>query len=91
MTQEGKPMSETKHEGLPVAGYVSQTGNKVEAVNVNKFIEERDIRRVELMRDMGLVDPRMAALGITRLQEAWMWINRAVFQPERVKLPEDAA
>lgn len=91
MTQEGKPMSETKHEGLPVAGYVSQTGNKVEAVNFNKLMEESAIRQVEWLRDTKLADPRMAAIGITKLQEAWMWINRAVFQPERVKLPEDAA
>lgn len=34
-------------------------------------------------------DPRWIAIGRTHLQEAFMFINRAVFQPARVALPGD--
>ena len=34
-------------------------------------------------------DQRMVAIARTGIQEAFMWANRAVFQPSRVKLPED--
>jgi len=34
-------------------------------------------------------DPRWLAKGRTALEEAFMFINRAVFQPARVALPED--
>ncbi len=36
-----------------------------------------------------IVDGRWLAIGRTQLQEAFMSINRAVFQPQRIKLPED--
>jgi hypothetical protein len=36
------------------------------------------------------VDQRWLAIGRTHIEEAFMAINRAVFQPQRVKLPEDA-
>lgn len=35
------------------------------------------------------MDGRMAALAITNLQQGFMWLNRAVFQPGRVTLAED--
>jgi hypothetical protein len=34
-------------------------------------------------------DQRWLAIGRTQLQEAFMSINRAVFQPQRIALPED--
>lgn len=77
------------HEGLPVSGYNPQSAEKVDLVNANKALEERCIRAAEKIRDHGGCDPRMAALAITNLQQAFMWLNRAVFQPGRVSLPED--
>ena len=35
-------------------------------------------------------DQRMVSIAVTGIQEAFMWANRAVFQPTRVKLPGDA-
>lgn len=90
-----------EHAGLPVAGYVAQSDDKVALVNENKVLEERCLRQLDAMNkhnmnmeDKGLgksaqYDPRMMALARTGIQEAFMWMNRAVFQPTRISLPED--
>lgn len=83
-------MKSKKHQGLPVAGYAPQTDAKVQIVNMNKALEERVLRQLDEMRNMPEVDGRMLALGVTGVQQAFMWINRAVFQPGRVTLPEDS-
>lgn len=92
----------TEHKGLPVAGYVPQSDDKVAVVNRNKILEERVLRQIDAMDKASLddavaagkgrpnlYDPRMIALARTGIQEAFMWLNRAVFQPTRVILPED--
>lgn len=79
----------TEHNGLPVAGYKAQSSDKVALVNVAKELEERVLRQIEVLQAEGVHDGRMLALGKTGIQDAFMWINRAVFQPGRVRLPED--
>ena len=82
----------TKHEGLPVAGYKPQNEDAVALVNENKHIEERVLRQIDkhtLANDAINVDQRMVALARTNIQQAFMWLNRAAFQPGRVQLPED--
>lgn len=83
-------MSDQKHEGLPVPGYRPQSEANILISKVNKELEERCIRQAEAIRDMPGMDARMAALAITNLQQSFMWLNRAVFQPGRVALAEDA-
>ena len=83
-------MANTAHPGLPVAGYTDQTTDKVAIVNANKALEERIIRAAEAIRDTASMDGRMAALAITNIQQGFMWLNRAVFQPGRLALPEDS-
>ncbi len=80
-----------KHEGLPVAGYLPQTSDKVALVNENKILEERCLRAADAIKETPGMDARMAALAITNIQQGFMWLNRAVFQPARVELPEDGA
>ena len=79
-----------EHQGLPVAGYQPQSGDKVATVNRAKELEERCLRHLDGLLKEGGHDPRMLALARTGIQEAFMWANRAVFQPARVPLPEDA-
>lgn len=81
----------TTHAGLPVAGYQPQTDDKVATVNHAKELEERVLRHLDALKADATSDKRMVALAITGIQDAFMWANRAVFQPGRVKLPEDAA
>lgn len=81
----------TKHTGLPVAGYNAQSDSNVILVNENKAIEERVLRQIDKHREAGSsFDQRMVALANTKIQEAFMWLNRAVFQPSRIALPEEA-
>lgn len=80
----------TEHPGLPVAGYRPQSDDRVAMVNANKEIEERVLRILDGLKDMGsAVDQRWLATGRTQLEQAFMAINRSIFRPGRVALPED--
>ena len=79
-----------EHKPLPVQGYTAQPGWKVDTVNENKVLEEQILRRLDGYKGMAQdVDQRWLAIGRTKLEEAFMAINRSVFQPQRAKLPTD--
>lgn len=69
----------------------------VEAAVVNGFKadEERLLRKLDALSKGSLegsgisMDGRWLAIGRTALEQAFMAINRAVFQPGRVAFPED--
>jgi len=100
LTQTADKEGEVK--GLPVAGYkLTQPETAIRAVNVFKALEERTLRHIEVLTgdrphltDIYPYHPgcdmRMLAVGRTQLQLAFMALNRAVFQPQRVDLPEDS-
>lgn len=71
----------------PVAGYRPQTQEALDLVNVNKRMEESILRHLDSMS--GDIDPRWMAIGRNHMEQAWMAINRAIFQPSRVTLPGD--
>lgn len=78
------------HQGLPVSGYRPQSDQAVKFVNSNKRVEEKILRLLDDMKQMGdAVDQRWVAIGRTHIEEGFMAINRAVFMPARVSLPED--
>lgn len=78
-----------EHTGLPVAGYTTQSDAKVSKVNEFKQDEERLLRKIDdIMAGEGF-DKRWAAVARTHIQEGFMALNRAVFQPQRIALPED--
>ncbi len=79
----------TEHEGLPVAGYRKQSTEAVDQVNVNKQNEERLLRLIELLMDGNEADKRWLAIAKTHFEEGYMALNRAIFKPGRVELPED--
>jgi hypothetical protein len=79
-------MSDTLHQGLPVAGYKPQSGHSVQTVNNNKRVEEETLRLLDMYADLPEVDKRWLAIGRTHLEQAWMAINRSIFKPDRVKL-----
>jgi hypothetical protein len=93
ITASDKSVTAAKLVGLPVAGYQAQSDENVALVNENKILEERVLRQIDKHvrnRDSQDIDQRMVALARTGIQDAFMWLNRAVFQPKRVSLPEDA-
>lgn len=82
------------HEGLPVPGYRTQTREAVAVVTKNKELEEMVLRVLDELRDAGVavpgkIDQRWLAIGRTAIEQGFMAVNRAVFQPERVKLEGD--
>jgi len=83
-------MGEAVHRGLPVSGYRAQSASAVDEVNRNKELEERVLRRLDQMQQLDPhVDLRWLAIGRTHIEQAFMAINRAVFQPARATLPGD--
>jgi hypothetical protein len=79
----------TMQQGLEVHGYQPQSQDRVAIVNGNKLTEEMLLRRIESLTKDGVADPRWAAIAKTDLERGFMALNRAVFQPSRVKLPGD--
>ena len=80
------------NQPLPVSGYTPQPDAKVALVNEFKQDEERLLRKLDKLAstlDNPFADQRWLAVGRRHLQQAFMEINRAVFQPQRIKLPED--
>ncbi|WP_323041573.1 hypothetical protein [Gemmobacter sp.] len=77
--------------GLPVSGYRPQSDKAVAIVNENKAAEERILRKLDSLAQDPAVDRRWLAIARTNIEQGFMAMNRAVFQPGRVALPEDQA
>lgn len=82
-------MSTKDHAGLPVEGYKPQSAAAVDIVNDLKRDEERLLRKLDAMQGNPDINGRWLAIGRTGIEQAFMAINRSVFQPGRVQLPED--
>lgn len=77
------------HPGLPVAGYVDQPTANVGLVNTNKLVEEAVLRVLDNLATLPHVDQRWLAIGRTSIENGWMAVNRSIFQPSRIALPDD--
>jgi hypothetical protein len=90
------------HAGLPVHGYQPQSDDKVALVNGFKQDEERLLRQLdglEIPTDkvrehdgwplVEMPDPRWISIARSHFEQGYMALNRSVFKPQRVKLPED--
>lgn len=79
----------TDNTPLPVKGYTGQSNDNVALANRLKEAEERYLRELDLLAAIPTLDQRMVALARTNMQTAAMWAVRSIFQPTRIKLPED--
>ena len=77
---------EELHNPIPVAGYKPQGQYTIDLVNQNKREEEKALRNLDLLAKEDKVDKRWLAIGRTHLEQAYMAINRAIFQPTRIEL-----
>ena len=84
-----EPGPGSDHVGLPVAGYRSQPAAAVDQVNIHKVLEEQGLRELDRLAALPDVDQRWLALGRTHIEQGWMAVNRAVFKPDRAKLPNE--
>ncbi len=78
----------TDYTPPPVSGYVTQSQDRVDEVNINKRLEEVALRRIDDLDHTDWVDARWLAIGRTQLEQAFMSLNRAIFQPQRIKIEE---
>ncbi len=78
-----------QHGGLPVAGYRPQSEVNVERVNLNKRLDEQVLRALDVLAEQPDIDKRWLAIGRTSIEQGFMAVNRAVFQPARVALAAD--
>ncbi len=76
------------HQGLPVVGYRPQGEAALELVNRNKRIEEEVLRILDALAHGDDIDKRWLAIGRTQIEQGFMAVNRAIFQPARVSLEE---
>lgn len=82
-------MGDVTRIGLPVLGYRPQGEAAIDTVNRNKAAEEYVLRMIDDMIADEKIDARWLAVGRTLIEQGFMAVNRAVFKPERVKLPAD--
>lgn len=78
------------YKGLPIPGYKDQTATNVALVSHFKRQEERLLREMDEMKDMADIDKRWLAIARTQIEQGYMALNRSVFKPDRVELPEDS-
>ncbi|ADE84738.1 Acb2/Tad1 domain-containing protein [Rhodobacter capsulatus] len=79
------------HEGLPVAGYKPQSGEALAVVNGNKWLEELLLRRLDVLAADPAIDKIWLQIGRTAIEQGFMAVNRAVFQPGRAEIEVDPA
>jgi len=82
-------LSDFPYKPLPVSGYVSQDDWAVDNVNDMKRNEELILRRLDFLAKQERTDKRWLAIGRTKIEEAFMAINRSIFKPQRIELSSD--
>jgi hypothetical protein len=67
-----------------IKGYSKPSDEQIALVNKFKDHEKALGTLYHEVVASGLADPRQLAIGKTQAQQAYMWLNRAIFQPEDV-------
>lgn len=76
----------TEHKPMPVAGYTAQSDAKLALVNRNKQLEESVLTALDDLMACPLADQRWLAIARTQIEQGFMAFNRAIFQPQRLKV-----
>jgi len=79
----------TDHKPMPVAGYTAQIDENVQMVNLNKRDEEMLLRSLDAYAMNPEVDRRWLSIAKTHFEQGFMALNRSIFKPQRIRLPED--
>lgn len=76
-------------EHSEIKGFTDQSVRNKELINENKVLEEKVLRQIDKLKMLEGIDQRHVALAATNIQQAFMWLNRGIFQPTRIVLPDD--
>lgn len=86
----------TQHTGPLAPAYVTHSdGEKVGLIRQAHELEERILRACDQMAklagkvDCHFIDSRWLAAGRARIEEGFMFLDRAIMQPGRTSMPED--
>lgn len=71
-----------------IKGYTPVTDAKRTADNLNKKLEEIVLRRIETLGANLDYELHELNIALQKIQEGFMWMNRAVFKPARIDVPE---
>lgn len=77
ITEESKTINTSE----TVKGYNPQSQDNIDLVNKFKALEAECAKLWREAQQSNAVDARCFATGKTKLQEAFMWINRGIFKP----------
>ena len=91
MTDLSEPKMGELAPQMNIKGYTPQPQSKQDMVNQHKEMEERILRHFDKLKGLMLCDPRWLQIARTHIEEGFMALNRSVFQPQRIELPEDTA
>lgn len=72
-----------------IKGFTDQPERNKALVNENKILEEQVLRQIDKLKRIEDLDQRCIAEPMTQIQLAFMWMNRGIFQPQRIDLPDD--
>lgn len=77
--------------GAASAAQVPYTGAHMNATQVNRVLEERLKRRIDILSKNADInaDQRLIAIARTNFEIAWMALNRAIVKQAPVAMPED--
>lgn len=64
--------------------FTDQTDFNKALVNENKVLEEQVLRQIDKLKCIDGPDQRYIMLAQTNIQQAFMWLNRGIFQPQRL-------
>lgn len=82
-------MTDEKLNGLPEHGYKPQDQTAVAFVNINKEFEEVLLRLMDEHAGSPIVDKRWLSIARNHIEQGFMALNRAIFKPDRIRLPDD--
>ena len=76
-------------EHTEINGFTDQNERNKAFINRNKEAEERLLRITDELKQLPEYDQRFIAMSVSYFQIGFMLLNRGVFQPQRIELPED--
>lgn len=86
----GKPKDFTNPDGVKIPGYREQSQATLGVVKFHKEWEERVLRHFDWLNTHEGIDRRWLSIAKTHIEQGFMAVNRALLQPGRIDLPEDA-
>lgn len=76
-------------EHSEIKGFTDQSEKNKALINVNKEAEERLLRITDNLMQQPEYDQQFIAMSVAYFQIGFMLLNRGIFQPQRIELPED--